>query len=176
MSRVIGILDIFGFEDMTYNSFEQLLINTTNELLQTLFNENIFQAESEEYLREGISWDETTFPDNTPTMLLLERKPLGLLPYLDSECSRGNAASDGEALVRSFNKNHGDKNVKYVVCGPSTSQRRNDKSRTRDEDFLVKHYAGDVVYTVQGFIAKNRDELFSHVQVRDRLNTLFTCT
>lgn len=165
VKRVIGILDIFGFEDMTYNSFEQLLINTTNELLQTLFNENIFKAESEEYMREDITWDETTFPDNTPTMLLLERKPLGILPYLDSECSRGNAALDGEALVRSFNKNQGE-STKYTVCGPSTSERRNDRSRTRDEDFLVRHYAGDVVYTVTGFIAKNRDELFAHVQVR----------
>jgi myosin-1 len=52
-SQFIGILDIFGFEDMATNGFEQVFINTTNEQLQKVFNDLVFEAEAEEYTREG---------------------------------------------------------------------------------------------------------------------------
>mmetsp|Transcript_15759 Transcript_15759/g.49336 ORF Transcript_15759/g.49336 Transcript_15759/m.49336 type:complete len:1407 (-) Transcript_15759:564-4784(-) len=170
-TQFIGILDIFGFEDMKRNGFEQVFINTTNEQLQKVFNDIIFKSEEEEYTREQIEWDKTAFPDNTPCIELLTKKPQGLLRILDAECLRGNAASDGAKLAAKFNKAHGNHTF-YEVCGPASVWRRNNGDRTREEDFLIHHFAGPIVYTIEHFVDKNRDALFGHVH---DLLALSTC-
>ena len=57
----IGILDIFGFEIMRQNSFEQLCINYANEMLQRQFNEQVFVIEKERYGEEGVDVGEICF-------------------------------------------------------------------------------------------------------------------
>jgi Myosin head (motor domain) len=48
----------------------------------------------EEYTREQIPFDRHDFPDNQPCLDLIEKRPMGLLPLMDSECLRGAVASD----------------------------------------------------------------------------------
>ena len=54
-SASIGVLDIFGFEDLASNSLEQLCVNTANEQLNFHFRQFMFCWEREEYAAEGIS-------------------------------------------------------------------------------------------------------------------------
>ena len=63
-SRVVSILDIYGFEFFDTNSFEQLCINFANERLQLYFNAHLLRTEQDEYLAEGIGWEPIPFEDN----------------------------------------------------------------------------------------------------------------
>merc|ERR1719161_3280533 len=44
----MGVLDIYGFESLTRNGLEQLLINLTNERLQRFFVERVLASEQQE--------------------------------------------------------------------------------------------------------------------------------
>lgn len=50
----IGILDIFGFEILEKNSFEQLCINYTNECMQQMFYQHVFDREQQLYAGKQI--------------------------------------------------------------------------------------------------------------------------
>eukprot|EP00462_Mataza_sp_D1_P024235 CAMPEP_0175127448 /NCGR_PEP_ID=MMETSP0087-20121206/4390_1 /TAXON_ID=136419 /ORGANISM="Unknown Unknown, Strain D1" /LENGTH=1428 /DNA_ID=CAMNT_0016409423 /DNA_START=43 /DNA_END=4329 /DNA_ORIENTATION=+ len=143
-SKSIGILDIFGFEIFKYNSFEQLCINYTNEMLQQHFNHQTFKLEEQIYKQERITFKHVEFIDNKPMIELITDKPHGILPLLDEELvvPRG---SDKGFLGKLIERQRKNKTFKTVLKNP--------------DEFVVKHYAGDVPYNCNGFLEKNRDTL-----------------
>lgn len=146
--KFIGILDIFGFEILQTNSFEQLCINFTNERLQQQFNEFVFDREQDIYRTEGLDWNSIAYKDNQHVIDLVGKKPTGLLYILEQQGMLNRGGSDAGALVSAFNAAHDKKSVAY------------EKSRFgTDGKFTVKHFAGDVTYIVTGFLEKNNDSL-----------------
>jgi len=145
-SHFIGILDIFGFEILQTNSFEQLCINYTNERLQSQFNDHIFVLEQEEYSSEGLNWNSISFRDNQPVIDLIGKKPYGILHILE-EHGLLNRKPDDVALGNSLSKAH-------TGVSPNYS-----KSRFGNDGFVVRHFAGEVNYLLAGFISKNNDSL-----------------
>ena len=164
----IGILDIFGFEILSINSFEQLCINLTNERLQQCFNETVFIMEQDMYKQEGLNWHEIQYHNNQPVIDLITNRrkelPLGLLPIIE-EFSKLNRRPDDLQLLNSFHQYH----ESSITSPTSKSNRRMSmelssnvlytRSRRVQNGFVVRHFAGDVHYTITGFLEKNNDSL-----------------
>ena len=84
-TRTIGVLDIFGFEIVETNSFEQLIINYANESLQKLYNDFVFQYELKAYEKEGIDVSNITYTANNQLLQLLDQKPKGIFWLIDQQ-------------------------------------------------------------------------------------------
>uniref|UniRef100_A0A672GXY9 Unconventional myosin-Id n=1 Tax=Salarias fasciatus TaxID=181472 RepID=A0A672GXY9_SALFA len=153
-NTVIGVLDIYGFEIFQNNSFEQFCINYCNEKLQQLFIQLVLKQEQEEYQREGIPWRHIDYFNNQIIVDLVEQQHKGIFSVLDEACMNVGKVTD-EVFLQGLNGKLA-KHAHYTSRKLSPT----DKSLEFDRDFRIRHYAGDVVYSVVGFIDKNKDTLF----------------
>ena len=156
-STFIGVLDIAGFEIFETNTYEQLLINYTNEKLQQFFNHHMFVLEQEEYAREGIEWDYVNFGlDLQPTIDLIETSgiAIGVLSCLDEECIMPKATD--LTFTNKLNRLWAGELQPHEEPHPG----REKYEPTRfEQGFVIQHYAGKVEYHTEGWLEKNKDPL-----------------
>ncbi|XP_029024032.1 unconventional myosin-Ih isoform X2 [Betta splendens] len=152
---VIGLLDIYGFEVFTVNSFEQFCINYCNEKLQQLFIQLTLKSEQEEYKMEGIEWEPVPYFNNKIICDLVEEKYRGIISLLDEECLRPGEATDLTFLEKMEEKIGG--HPHFVTHKLADQKTRKTLGRG---DFRLLHYAGEVTYCVTGFMDKNNDLLY----------------
>ncbi|XP_076119886.1 unconventional myosin-Ib isoform X3 [Alosa pseudoharengus] len=155
--KVMGVLDIYGFEIFEDNSFEQFIINYCNEKLQQIFIELTLREEQEEYVREGIEWTNIEYFNNAIICDLIENNQNGILAMLDEECLRPGTVTD-DTFLDKLN----------TICAEhqhfESRQSKNSKFLTDHSlphnCFRIQHYAGKVLYRVEGFVDKNNDLLY----------------
>ncbi|XP_035265209.1 unconventional myosin-Ib isoform X5 [Anguilla anguilla] len=157
--KVMGVLDIYGFEifENGDNSFEQFIINYCNEKLQQIFIELTLREEQEEYVREGIEWTNIDYFNNAVICDLIENNQNGILAMLDEECLRPGTVTD-DTFLDKLN----------TVCAehPHFESRLSKNSKFLADHslphscFRIQHYAGKVLYRVEGFVDKNNDLLY----------------
>jgi myosin-7 len=155
-SLTIGVLDIFGFEVFEKNSFEQFCINYANEQLQAHFNEYIFTMEQAEYKAEDISLQKIDFVDNSECLEMIA----DIIGMIDEEVMLPKATDIG--LIEKLNKKMGD---------PKAPRKSYAIKKQIPENFIIKHYAGDVSYNIMSFLDKNRDSISESLQT-----TVKSCT
>ncbi|XP_037705037.1 unconventional myosin-Ib isoform X6 [Choloepus didactylus] len=155
--KVMGVLDIYGFEIFEDNSFEQFIINYCNEKLQQIFIELTLKEEQEEYIQEDIEWTHINYFNNTIICDLIENNTNGILAMLDEECLRPGIVTD-ETFLEKLNQvcaTHQHFESRMSKC----SRFLNDTSLPHS-CFRIQHYAGKVLYQVEGFVDKNNDLLY----------------
>uniref|UniRef100_A0AAY4EKQ8 Unconventional myosin-Ib n=1 Tax=Denticeps clupeoides TaxID=299321 RepID=A0AAY4EKQ8_9TELE len=133
------------------NSFEQFIINYCNEKLQQIFIELTLREEQEEYIREGIEWTNIEYFNNAIICDLIENN------ISKDECLRPGNVTD-ETFLEKLN----------TVCAyhQHFESRRSKNSKFLTDHslphncFRIQHYAGKVLYRVEGFVDKNNDLLY----------------
>ncbi|GFN87932.1 unconventional myosin-ib [Plakobranchus ocellatus] len=165
-TKVMGVLDIYGFEVLETNSFEQFIINYCNEKLQQIFIELTLKEEQEEYVKEGIEWIHVDYFNNSVICDLIEKNNQGILALLDEECLRPGNTSDSTFLEKMDTRCASHPHYESRKCKKNQS----DKTLPH-EAFRLRHYAGNVLYQVSGFLDKNNDLLF-----RDLSQAMYQCS
>ena len=150
----IGILDIFGFENLQKNSLEQLCINYANEILQGLLNKILLEDKIKLYQDEGVEINSIVPKLNTEQIELIER----ICMILDEECMMPKGNSRG--FIQKLNILLADNHL-YIT-----------KKLTIDKCFEIEHYAGKIEYTVEDFLQCNLDR--QNLEIDSFIGNLFT--
>ncbi|ESP01793.1 hypothetical protein LOTGIDRAFT_176432, partial [Lottia gigantea] len=145
LNEATGLLDIYGFEIFESNSLEQLCINYANEKIQQLYVSHFMKDLQKEYEIERIEWSNINYTDNQHCLDTLEgtHSIFGLLNeevYLNRKCNI-------KILTERILDIGGNKQAP-VIKKPSKF--------SSDPSFVVQHYAGEVRYSVDQLVNKNK--------------------
>jgi len=165
----IGTLDIYGFERLQTNSFEQLCINLANERLQHFFIEEVLTAEQNTYSSEGLNVCSFELPDNTTVVNGISNVITTLNQYSLRFIKNLIPAKDDKdakfcEAVHQEHCGNGRGSGPIMALRLDGAAARAGTAARRFDGFQIRHYAGDVSYSTSGWIDKNSDSLVPEIE------------
>jgi len=149
----IGVLDIFGFENLKTNKLEQLCINYANEIIQGLLNKILLEDKIKLYKEEQIPIDTIPPKLNSQQIDLVEK----IFIALDEECMLPKGSNT--SFIQKINLQFTD-NPLYQT-----------NKLTCNKCFQIDHYAGKIEYSVNEFIQFNLDR--QNIEIDNFIHQLF---
>lgn len=147
----LSVIDHPGFECLPEgNSLEQLHINYCDEKLRRVFTDHTFERELKVYEAEGVFCGEIVIKDSLKSVKLVDSKRSGIFMIMDRESSLGSVLKDDSLLSKMT--------TAYMHTNLTKNNQYN-QIDTRTPFFTIRHYTGEVTYSVQGFMNKNVADL-----------------
>ncbi|KAJ5662206.1 Chitin synthase 8 [Penicillium maclennaniae] len=152
VANTISIVDFPGFaqSSATGSTLDQLLSNVATESLYNYCLQSFFDRKADVLDREEISVAATSYFDNVDTVRGLLKHGNGLLSILDDQTRRGR--SDAQFLESVHKRFDGKNPAISVDSAGATSTGYVSQARSA---FTIKHFAGEVDYSVHGLIEEN---------------------
>ncbi|KAJ5899273.1 hypothetical protein N7495_004017 [Penicillium taxi] len=153
VANTVSIVDFPGFaqSSTTGSTLDQLLSNAATESLYNYCLQSFFDRKADTLDREDIAVAATSYFDNVDTVRGLLKPGNGLLSILDDQTRRGRSDAQFLDAVR---KRFEGKNPAISV-GSSGGVGGGYMSQGSRFAFSVKHFAGEVDYSVTGLIEEN---------------------
>ncbi|KAK9446995.1 chitin synthase-domain-containing protein [Limtongia smithiae] len=150
IANTISVVDFPGFVPQSFgarmtsgpDAINQLLYNTANETLYNYMLFAFYGRISQKFEAEDLEIPSIEYFDNSDTVRLLTKPHFGILPLLDDQTRRGRPIL---AVMDTMQKRY-DKN-------PAVTVSRSMKT------FTVRHYDGEVEYSVERIIDANMDDI-----------------
>jgi chitin synthase len=157
ISNTVSLVDFPGFQHsaQTGSSLDQLLNNAANENLIAFTQDSFFKRQIQELEAEEIALPGTEFYDNSEAKSGLLKSGNGLLAILDDQMRRGKTDMQYlDVLRKRFDgKNPSIQPGSATVVQPGS----NFPTPNTSPAFTIRHYCGDVDYSVEGILEENAE-------------------
>jgi len=155
VANTISVIDFPGFAQVsaTGSTLDQLLNNAATESHFNFCLQSFFGRKAEDMEAEDINVPMTEYFDNSETVKGLLKPGNGLLSILDDQMRRSKTDMQFLEAVR---KRFDGKN-KSIVAGSATAILPGSNFATQNTaaSFTIRHFAGDVDYSVEGLLEEN---------------------
>jgi chitin synthase len=157
ISNTVSLVDFPGFQHSaaTGSSLDQLLNNAANENIIAFTQDSFFKRQIQELEAEEIALPGTEFYDNSEARSGLLKSGNGLLAILDDQMRRGKTDMQYlDTLRKRFDgKNPSIQPGSATVVQPGS----NFPTPNTSPAFTIRHYCGDVDYSVEGIMEENAE-------------------